>query len=454
MGSVNIESAKQLLINAVTRSLSTMFPGYFGGDTKHTRLYDDYGYPENLSFENYWMMYKRNGIATAGVVRPIETCWQEFPELQEKEGTHDKSAFEKQIKKEFDRLQFWTNLAEADMYSRIGEYSGVIFRFRDNKAFDQPVDTVPGQLEGIAEIIPVLQGQLKPSEFYSDVSQENYGQVKMFEFTENSIGKDSAEVKRRQFKVHPDRVHIWSKNSSLYGKPVLEAGYNDLLNIQKIIGAGGEGFWKNAKSAPVMAIDKDANLLQLAQSLGAKDLEELPEKLNEVVADYQKGFDKYLGVQGMEAKTLNVTLPNPKEFFLAALQSFAASLSIPLKILLGSQTGERASTEDAKEWAKTCNARRTRYIIPNINRILMMFEKYGILPERDWYLLWGDLTEATTQEKTEIASKMSEINQKMVGSGGAVFDHDEIREVMGWKARRDELPATRSKEQPSDANSD
>lgn len=146
---------------------------------------------------------------------------------------------------------------------------------------------------------------------------------------------------------------------------MLEAGYNDLLTLEKVSGAGGEGFWKNAKSSPVLEVDKEADIAKLAQMLGV-ETSEIADKMDEVVGDWQKGFDQLLMLQGIEAKTLGVTLPQPAEFYNTALQSFAASIEMPLKILVGTQTGERASTEDAKEWSQTISSRRTNRVIPLI----------------------------------------------------------------------------------------
>jgi len=425
--------AREFFINAMTRQLSSMFPGFFGSDTKHTKLYADYGYKENLTFTDFYMMWKRNGYARAGVNHAVETCWQENPELTIGEDTHDQTPAEKQIAKELERLMFWSQLAEADKYSRIGEYAGVIFRFRDGLMPDQPVTRVAG-LEGIAEIIPALQGQLTVVETFSDPSQENYGQVKMYQYTEaNTVVKNSTQTANRQFNVHPDRVHIWSRNSTVYGgESVLEGGFNDLITIQKVIGAGGEGFWKNSKAAPIMNVDPATNLTKLAAMLGVPP-DQIGDKIDEVVGDFQTGMDKSMLLQGIDVKTLEVTLPLPKEYVLVAAQSFAASINEPLKLLVGNQNGERASTEDNKQWNKTCASRRTNYCKPNIMRIIERFVNIGVLPKQDWYLLWPDLTESTTLEKAEVVTKMADINQKMLGSGEQVFTADEMRETMGWE---------------------
>lgn len=441
---------KDMLVNALTRNLPTMYPGYFGSDTKHPNFYCDYGYPQNLAFDNFYQMYKRNGIAKAGVDRAIETCWQAMPFLQEREDTHDKTTLEAGIEDHFDRLMFWTACAEADKWSRVGAYGALIFRYRDGQAFDQPVTRVSG-LDSIAEVIACNAAQLEPQEFYADPADgDTYGKVKMYQFTENIAGDQFKDQKLRQFSVHPDRVHIWSKDSKIWHESVLEPGFNDLLTIQKVIGAGGEGFWKNAKAAPILNVDKDAQLAGLANMLGVQ-ADELGDKLDEIVSDYNRGLDMTMVLQGMDAKLLSVTLPSPEHFMAGPLQSFAASVSIPLKILLGSQTGERASTEDAKEWNKTCNSRRENYIKPNIKRILRKWEQYGIIPKKPWYILWGDLTESSSQEKADLGAKMADINQKMQGSGeGPVFTPDEIREVLGWEGMPAATVPRRGAEEESD----
>jgi hypothetical protein len=77
--------------------------------------------------------------------------------------------------------------------------------------------------------------------------------------------------------------------------------------MEKVKGAGGEGFWKNAKSAPVLEVAAEAKIADMAKVMGVSP-EELADKMNDQVADWQKGFDQLLMLQGMQAKTLRVTL--------------------------------------------------------------------------------------------------------------------------------------------------
>jgi hypothetical protein len=212
---------------------------------------------------------------------------------------------------------------------------------------------------------------------------------------------------------------------------VLKAGFNDLITIQKIIGAGGEGFWKNAKAAPILNIDPSTSSAKLAASLGVPQAE-IADRIDEIVGDFQTGLDNSMMFQGIEAKFQSVMLPDPSKFILGPAQSFAASINEPLKLLVGNQNGERASTEDNKQWNKTNMSRRANYIKPNVMRMVQRFVRFGILPDRPWFLLWSDLTESSTEEKLNIVDKMATVNQKSMGGDGIVFTADEMRETGGW----------------------
>jgi hypothetical protein len=412
------------ILNAARR-ISAMFPGYFQ-NAKHDHN-KDFGYPDNIEFDACYRRYSRNGIAFAGVEKTILKTWQDNPELWENKDAKETYA-ESEIRQKFDDLRLWQKLAEADRRSMVGGYSGLILRYADDKRFLEPVDTVPGGLDGLVDIIPAWAGQLTVSSWDTDERSPTYGEPTMFGFNESAVGdNDDRQAKNRSFEVHPDRVLIWSKDGTVHNRSILEPGFNNLIDMEKISGAGGEGFWKNAKSAPVMETDADVSIADMAKGMGV-GVDEMADKMNEQVEDFNKGFDAMLMLQGMKAKTLGVTLPQPEEFFNVALQGFAASIGIPLKVLVGSQSGERASTEDADEWSRTNMARRTNTVRPSIMALIKKLETVRVLPEQDWYIYWSDLTEASMGLKIDRADKMAAINQKLLDE---VYTIDEIRETTG-----------------------
>lgn len=425
-------NAAQILTNAYRR-LELAFPGYFSASPKHDH-YADFGYPERLRFDDLYRMFRRNGIAKAGVQKTIKKTWQDNPALLESEASEDETKTEKAVRERFEDLRFWQRLAEVDRRSLVGEYAGAILRFADGQDWKEPVANVTGGLMGLVEVIPAWQGQLKVAKWDTNQQSETYGQPLMFQFNETAVQDGTEQTnKHRSIDIHPDRVVIFSETGDLHGTSLLEAGFNDLLTMEKIVGAGGEGFWKNARSSPHLNVTPEAKLADLAKALGVTE-DKIADKLNEVIDDWQKGFDKVLLTQGIDAKALQISLPPPKEYFEIALNGFAASIEIPVKILVGNQTGERASTEDAADWAKTCESRRTNVVRPNIMAVIKRLETVGVLPERDWNLDWSDLTESSMAEKIERADKMASVNQKMASYGRIVFEGDEIRETVDLPA--------------------
>lgn len=419
-----VVNAREMIKNALTRNLSVMFPGAFPG-AKHNH-YTDFGWPTTLTFDQLYAAWRRNSIAKAAVTKTSRKVWQTHPFLLEREDAHDETAIEAEVRQRFGDLRLWQRVAEAERRSLVGNYGALILRVADSKEFREPVDNVTGGLDALVEVIPAWENQLLVSEWDDDQRSETYGQPKMYQFQEVAVGQ-GAKGRGRSFSVHPDRVIIFSKDGTIYGESLLEAGYNDLLTMEKVAGAGGEGFWKNAKSSPVLEVDKEAKLNEMAQAMGVT-MEELADAMNEQTEAWQKGFDKLLMIQGMTAKTLPVNLPSPEHFYAIAMNAFAASVEIPVKILVGMQTGERASQEDAREWSQTCMGRRSDVTVPTIMELVNRLERFGMIPERDWHLDWADLTESTMDEKIERAVKMSDVNQK---NGDEVFTAEEIREAVG-----------------------
>jgi hypothetical protein len=432
---LNGEQASELMamLNAASRRIESLFPGYFP-DAKHNH-YLDFGYPSTVSFGMAYAMYSRNGLARAGVDKTILKTWENNPCLWETEDPEE-TPVEKEVRLRFQELRIWQRLAEADRRSLVGGYSGVIFRFRDSLALDQPVTRVNGGLEGLAGIIPCWASQLTVEEWEQDTSSENYGEPKMFLFNETPVDKDlpaGSSGSTRQVRVHPDRVMIWSADGTVYSRSLLEPGYNDLLTMEKISGSGGEGFWKNSKASPVLRVDKDAKIEDMARAMRVQP-NQIQQAMNDQVADWQRGFDKLLMIQGMEAMVLPITLPQPQEFFDICLQCYAASINMPTKVLIGNQQGERASTEDSAEWNKANMARRENEVVPLFQFMIRKLVAVGILPEADWQTDWPDLAQTTQTEKVAIAKTLSDINAVSYNASGEItFTPDEIREAADYE---------------------
>jgi len=419
----------QAVRNSIHRGLARALPlGWWGGSPKHNHP-KDFGWPEALDFEHFKRMYERNGLATAAVDKTAAKTWETHPLLWESEEPAE-SPLEEDIRRRFEILRLWQAMMNVDRRSMVGRYSAAIILLADSLPLDQPVTRVPGELDGLAGIIPVWENQLTVAEWDDDISSSTYGRPSMYQYDEVALGENGGQ--NRQIKIHPDRILIWSEDGTIHGRSMLEPGYNDLLDAEKVKGAGGEGFWKTARASPMIEAPDGMSMADVMKGMGADTPEDAMDVMNEQVESFNSGFDKLLMLGGLTAKPLNITLPQPKEFFDIPVKSFAASVQMPVRVLIGNETGERASTEDAREWAQVNMSRRVNLCVPVLREFVGRLVAWGILPARDWTIGWADLTEATAGEKLDRAYRMSEINSKAVAGDEPPFLPNEIREAAGY----------------------
>lgn len=423
-------SGKLLVNSLVSRLRASFLSGQFGGGPKHDH-YADFGWPTEVTFSDLQTIYTRNGLAQAAVEGHIAKVWETDPELFESEEAHDPTELEETFKRWAEDLRLWQKVSEADRRSMVGDYAGLILQVADNLNWEHPLGKVRG-LEDIWDLIPAWEGELTPATWDTDTKSRRYGQPITYQYTEQPIRGRAGAPSPRNLVIHHSRVIIWSTTGDLLGRSILRAGYNALLDVEKVIGGGAEGFWKNARQSLSLDVDANANLAKLAQALGV-GVEELGSKLNDIVDDWAKGFDKALITQGIKPQALNITMPQPEEFQDGPMKLFAASVRMPVRVMIGNVTGERATVEDEHAWAKRCNGLREKEKRPLIKTLLNRLEACGALPTVDWYIDWADLTSGTLSERLDVAAKMAEINSKALGTGDYVpFTSDEIREAAGY----------------------
>lgn len=404
-------------------------------DTKHNTAWNSYGYKNELGFEDFYTMYNRFGIAHAVVDMPVDKCWQDHPCIVEDKDEHDQTAWEKEFEVFCKRHRLWHRLKGLDWRQRLSRYAGLIMFVRDGKEMSEPLE---GRFkpDDLADIRPVVEFQLYPTVWDEDPTSIRYGQPIMYQFNEQELG-DSNQHSGRSVQIHHTRVIVWAEGAddgTIYGRSALEPVFNSLVTLEKLIGAGGEGFWKNARAPMTLDINQDADLNSLAQMLGT-GIEGLPDALNEQVEGFQRDMDQMLALQGIEAKPLQVDLAQPKEFFEIALNDVAAggNPSIPATILTGQQTGRLASDEDQSQWAQVNESRRENWLDMAIEDTIRRFMQLGFVkPLAEFYIEWPSLQEPSPKDKLERAKMMATTNKELAGTGlGIAFEVDEIRAMAG-----------------------
>lgn len=402
-----------------------------GLDNKRHSAWCEYGFPEQVTYENLYALYRRGGIAHGAVEKLVGKCWQTNPEIIEGDDadeSKDETAWEKNTKKVFTK-RLWRAFAEADRRRQVGRYAGILLHINDSRTWDQPVF----RGKSLKKVTIAWAGSLTVSEWVTDQKSADYGQPKQWKYVESLPNGGT-----NQRFVHPDRVFILGDYSN-DAIGFLEPGYNACVSLEKVEGGSGESFLKNAARQLNVNFEKEIDFNNLASLYGVS-IDELQDKFNEVAGEMNRGNDVLMTTQGATVAPLVTAVADPSATYNVNLQTFAASVDIPVKVLVGMQTGERASTEDQKYFNARCQSRRgdLSFEIEDFSDKLIDLKIIDAVSEKT--VIWDDLNEQTGTEKLANAKTMAEINQTFQGSGeNPAFSREEIRTAAGYE-NVDEFP--------------
>lgn len=415
-------------------------------NTKRAFIDREFGYPENLTFTDFYKMYRRNGAARGFIDRLSDICWLDYPKFIDgdiREQDSKLTAWE-QIVTDLFNDKLWPAIIEADKRGVVGKYAGLIIQLRDGKQWSDPVDTAVlnrlNSQDAIVKLIPAWEAQLTACEWNNNEADENYGQVTMYQFNEMAVG-DILGKPNFSRKINPDRVIILNETSVINsmddGESQLEVGYNDLIDMMKYSGGSAEGFLKNASRQVHLNYDGDSDMEELERELRSRGFEKPADALNRQIALLNSGTDSALITAGATANILSVTPADPSSGWSVSANSFAASVRMPFTIIFGQQTGRLASNEDKKDYAKRGMSRRNGFLSVLIKQIVNQLIKLKIiqpLVNNTLTLKWSDLLAPSQIERIELMLKMADVNVKSQQSMGiAVFTPNEIREAGGYE---------------------
>ena len=424
-----------------------------GSDDKRKSAWREYGYKDNLCFEDFYNLYEREGVAH-GVVNLLNgKCFETNPWVIEGDEFDEKrppTAWEKEFKAVAKKSKLWKAFKTADRYRMVGHFSGIILQLSDGGKWDQGVKGSGKRL--IKSLIPAWEGQLKAVEVDTNADSPTYGEPKYWQYTENDVQPKSAAGETpppmRTLKIHPDRIIIlgdWRSGSSF-----LKAPYNAFVNLEKITGGSGESYLKNASRQIGINFDKETKPEDLVRANGLKNAGELQGLIDDQAKDLNTGIDASLVTWGATVTPLVAIVPDPTPHYSVNIQTIAAATGEPAKIISGMQTGERASVEDLKQFNKLGQGRRVNDLSDDGEQIVAHLVRINVVSPApgETTFMWDDLTESSQGEKLANTLIMADVNQKSAGNGDVpVFASAELRESAGYqndaksdKAREDDMP--------------
>ena len=360
-----------------------------------------FGHPPDINKFDYQRMYDRNPVAHRVVeLYPVE-CWQQLPTIYDADAPQQ-SDFEKKINQVFQSTNMWGMMRRVDILSGIGNFGILLLGFSDGRPLDEPVQKGVGLELEYVRPFPHSQVEIVQSE--QDRMNKRYGHPTMYRIQFQSIDQpiEGGFVDLSTRDVHWTRVvHIADNRevSEIYGVPRLQRCWNSLLDLYKILGSSGEMFYKGAY--PGFSVEATDNMLGTV-SIDADSIRAELEK-------YENNLQRVIALKNARLSPISSNYADPTGFVEAHLNQIAVANAVPVRILLGSERGELASSQDAVIWKKRLMERQISYITPFLIRpVVVRSIQYGIVPmpyNKDFHVEWPDLSTDTQEQKYAVREK-------------------------------------------------
>ena len=413
-------------------------------DVKRPAAWDQFGYTTDLTFEMLYRAYKRGGPGHGAVHRILDKCWMKAPRIKSPAADAE-SPWEVKTRKALEAVQAWKKLRDFDRRNMVGKYAGLILRVADGQPLRMPMV----KAQRLVDMVPVYENQLRVQGWDSNQDSETFGAVTMWQYRHRPPMADNTQAAPDKWvDVHPSRIVILAEGSVgdfQDGVPLLEAGFNHLVDLEKIGGGSAESYLKNSARTMVFKFDTNSNPQAITQNPdGSTSGKSVATVLEEKTQALNSNIDASIALQGGEASTLQTTVHDPEGAFLLAANLFAASVQLPFTILFGQQTGRMASDEDRADYAERCQSRQANELTPMITELITRLQAAGIVDAGEFEVEWEDLAGATEDQKVERLGKMATAMKAAFDAGltEPLFDANELRAVVDFEERTDDgMPA-------------
>lgn len=387
----------------------------FGGERD---LYNILGYQKQLRFEDFWNLYKRGRLGARVIDAPVDETWQGGVQIVEGEKPED-TQLEKAFKELNLKISLLDKFIRLDKMAGIGEYAVLLLGFDDGAPLEEPV--VGGGVAGKRKLMyvqPYHQAAAQIVQWDINPKSPRYSLPVMYNIgiTQSSLFS-SSPTQNSYIKVHFSRILHISKgrlDNEVFGTPELEKSFNTLQDIDKISGGSAEMYWQGALGGKAFST-------QAGVTLTPSSLSQMQDEIDE----YVNGLRRYIRLQGMEVKDLAAQLQDPKSSLDVQLDLLAGIHGIPKRILVGSERGELASTQDRDNWLSRIANRRLQvaeplFLRPFVDQMIQL----GVLPPpkdsaNSYSVKWADLWSLSEKDQADIASVKSTAIKNYVSTPGA-----------------------------------
>lgn len=387
--------AKLQLLSTLTRRANLAYLAGLQTFDGSRDMNEALGYPTDITFKDYLGRYYRQDVANAIINRPVSACWRGPVTLLEA-GFKEDTALEKAWVTLDKTLKLKPKLVQLDKLASIGQYAVLLLGLSDVKKqtdFENPVTSSNLKL---AYIKPYSEEYAKINSYETNVSSPRFGLPKNYRITTQAADSNLQATALVDW-TRVIHVAYDTLESEVEGSSALEPVFNRLIDIEKVIGGGGEMFWRGARPGYAGKLDDKHFMTK-------KLYDDLMDQLDE----YEHNLRRFLISEGVDINSLAPQVSDPSMHIDVNIQMISAKTGIPKRILTGSERGELASSLDADEWKSFILSRREECVEPLILRPFVdSCIKYGVLPtpkdvESGYSVKWTELFSLSEKDRAEV----------------------------------------------------
>lgn len=394
--------------------LASQLGATFDGDRNlHTAL----GYKPTLTITDYRYRFNRGGIAKRVVKAYPQAIWGGGADIQEDPDPDISTPFEQAFKDLAKKLDLWSKLMKAHVLCNLGKYSIILLQ-SDSGPLNTPLTSLlEPKLFGLALR---AEDRAKIEAYVTNESDPRFGLPERYNI---EYRKDAYGTSTTPTSVHYSRViHVVEESleDDIFGTPRLEAVWNYLDDLDKIIGGGAEASFIRANPGMHLDLDPEIELDDGAQK-----------NIEEQIDEYLHNLRRVLQTRGVDIKTLSADVNNFNTNALTVLKLIAGTEGIPERILTGSERGELASSQDRNNWNDRIQEGREGFAEPLTRQVVDRLIELGTLPEpsNEYEIVWPETDELTEDEKAIVTNNLALANKAQSESGeGVILTANEIRD--------------------------
>jgi 2'-5' RNA ligase len=370
----------------------------FGGDRD---LYEAFGYPKNPQYEDYLNIYERDGLGTRIVDAVSDETWRERPVLVEGENVKideldDPGPLQKAFAGLDDQFHLLSAFNEVDAACGISRF-GLIFL-----GLPGELDTVVNGKQKLMYVNVYDEGnaQVDETSIVRDPTNPRFGLPERYQIAVDDLAKSYKNVHWSRV-IHVKEGTDKQSYRRVYGNARLKNMINRLWDLEKVVGSGSEAFWLLIRKGLAITAKEGMTL----PSAGTAEYNDMVDEIEE----YEHGLSRIMKLMGLDVTDLGSEPVSSRDQFDVITDYLAGTSRIPKRIMLGSERGELASSQDEFNFGAFIKSRQSKFAEPFILRpTIARLGELGVLKVPPTYtVVWKSLFQLTDMDKSTIASNVA-----------------------------------------------